>query len=127
VEPRWGTYDRARAAVESAINGPTGPLIAALDILLFDWNRRFYASYPADDRYVARFKSLIEKYHDRILACRENTIESFSADADGPLLLFVRLSALLGPVGASKALHLLSPSFFTLWDNWISRRHYALK
>jgi hypothetical protein len=41
-------------------------------------------------------------------------------------LLFTQFEAVLGPTGASKALHMLAPRLFPLWDATIAQKGYHL-
>jgi hypothetical protein len=55
------------------------------------------------------------------LKCRERSIASLvNLDETEVLRLFGLFRAECGPVGAGKALHVLAPSFFPLWDNAIA-------
>ena len=94
-----------------------------MHILLRDWNRRYYNVKRIDvtsSDYRRPVEQALAHYKDRILRYRNSTIEDFRAEDDDALVLFVRFDELLGPVGASKALHLLAPDFFTMWDEKIA-------
>jgi hypothetical protein len=60
--------------------------------------------------------------HRRLLAkFRASSIEAFGADNEHEArAVFASFEAVLGPVGAAKALHLLAPRFFPLWDTKIA-------
>jgi hypothetical protein len=88
--------------------------------LLLDWNKRFYATHPRTPEYERRFEELLARYRSQIFRFRASDILAFSGGDDEALILFARFSEVLGPVGASKALHVLAPRFFTLWDNDIA-------
>jgi len=124
VEGRWRDYEDASKAVSSSLDGPASGLVAALHKLLLTWNRRFYATHsPTDPTYLGALANLLDRYRGQILHFRNESIQTFSPEDDEALVLFVRFSRVLGPVGASKALHLLAPAFFTIWDNWIAGVH----
>jgi hypothetical protein len=54
----------------------------------------------------------------------EASIRSFGASSeDAARDVFASFDALLGPVGAAKALHLLAPRFFPLWDTKIANAY----
>jgi len=55
---------------------------------------------------------------------REATIENLPCgDRPRVVALFRSFEKVLGPVGAAKALHLLAPRLFPLWDGAIARKY----
>ncbi len=108
-----------------------------LGVLLLTWNQAFY-------RYGSfnfeKLESFIKRNHSKLSAFRTRNILSHSdADYRAVKKLFdevlVSLSIESGkkagvssPVAAAKALHLLAPDFFPLWDDKIARGyklHYS--
>jgi len=96
----------------------------ALSVLLQSWNARYYVSQHHGRFPREHFKGLekLLKHHEHALAAyRSRSIESLAAeDREAIEALFADFEALLGPVGAAKALHLLAPRFFPLWDRDIA-------
>ena len=61
-----------------------------------------------------------------ILSFRKQSIESYcEKDRTKVKKIFEDFEKILGPVGASKCLHLLAPRFFPLWDRAIVRAYYV--
>jgi len=57
-------------------------------------------------------------------ALRERSIEGFSSEDVAVVeRLLGDFEKVLGPVGAAKALHLLAPQFFPLWDRAIAKTY----
>ena len=96
----------------------------ALSVLLQSWNARYYVSQHHGRFPREHFKGLekLLKHHEHALAAyRSRSIESLAAEDEETIeALFADFEALLGPVGAAKALHLLAPRFFPLWDRDIA-------
>jgi hypothetical protein len=130
-EPRDLFYRVAGDLVAAAtyFNGSgTFTLAEALNVLLFTWNRRYYnRNHPADQKYWKTLESILDRYKNEILSCRQRSIDSFvgKIDAERLMPMFRDLALTLGPVGAAKALHLLAPKFFPPWDNNIAY-HYGI-
>lgn len=122
VEQRWPTCDDALAQLVPALKTyDPAAVMKALHVLLLDWNGRYYKSHPNDAQYRKRFIRVLELYKQKILSRGQTEIEGYSPADDDVLVLFTRFAEVLGPVGASKALHLLAPRFFTMWDDMIAR------
>jgi len=105
----------------------------ALTVLPLTWNSAFYRYGSFDER---RLEAFLRGYWDTIDSFRNRDLLSFS-QADHPKVteLFRALLDALqisegksrgrkSPVGAAKALHLLAPAFFPLWDGAIAL-HYG--
>ena len=101
----------------------------ALAALLQTWNRGYYQRQriPFDAAHYAAIDGLLERHDGQLAAFGARTIASLRAD-DEPAVrsLFAHFTRVLGPTGASKALHLLAPRFFPLWDSEIAARGYHL-
>jgi hypothetical protein len=96
----------------------------ALAVLLQTWNRAYYQYHPAKPAHFADIEDLLAR-HRRVLArFRERSIDELEP-RDEPKLgsIFNDFEHLLGPVGAAKALHLLAPRTFPLWDRAIAKAY----
>lgn len=95
----------------------------ALAVLLQTWNRsyfRFRGGFNSAD--FTSLAALVEESHGRLSLLGERSIETFSgSDQEEARTLFGEFETVLGPVGAAKALHLLAPNFFPIWDRKIAR------
>ena len=112
----------------------------ALGVLLLIWNAAFYRYGSLDYNLIE--ESVIKNYTDlntfrlrNILSCQEKdrpTVESIYSDFLGSLRSKGRsMSKNAGkiaysPVSVGKALHLLCPTFFPLWDNKIAKSYDCL-
>ena len=110
--------------------GNSSKMADSLGVLLYTWNQAFYRYGLLDfeklEWCITRNQSSLENF-------RQRTILSYSIvdNKEIELLFGEFLSALQisdgknagrkSPVSASKALHLLAPSFFPLWDYEIAR------
>jgi hypothetical protein len=125
-EPRDLFYRSATELVGLALREPHRLAVAdALAILLQTWNKNFYRFHKAFDlAHFAEIDGLLVKHQAELKAYRERKIEDLSeADAEGVQALFEDFEAVLGPVGSAKALHLLAPTFFPLWDRTIAKKY----
>jgi hypothetical protein len=126
-EKRDAMYRIACKLVEEGWNSPAD-VADGLGVVLLTWNQAAYryGSFDFDklEQFLARNKPFIEAFR-----CRQ--IETFNPadDADTVTTLFDEALDALAyaegrktPVGAAKALHILAPSFFPLWDQEIAKR-----
>lgn len=123
VEPRGLFYRAATELVEFALSKKSSLSVAeALAVLLQTWNVSFYRFHGTfDERHFAAIEHVLAAHEEKILSFRQRTIETFG-DQDRAFIevLFQDFEAVLGAVGAAKALHLLAPRFFPLWDRAIA-------
>ncbi len=122
-EPRDLFYRAATELVDLAIRRATSLSVAeALAVLLQTWNSSFYRFHSRFD--AQHFKALenVLSQHSQILATfRQRELESLSKQDEAIIApIFKDCENLLGAVGAAKALHLLAPGFFPLWDRRIA-------
>ena len=124
-EPRDLFYRVATELVELAIAGKVSLSLAeAIAVLLQTWNHTFYRFRQFDNQHFMDLERRIEKHYASLIAFRERRIETLTdTDATAVLTLFHDFETLLGPVGASKCLHLLAPYFFPLWDQSIAKAY----
>src|ERR1700730_12560435 len=117
-EPRNLFYRAATELVDLALRGATSLTVAeALAVLLQTWNKAYYQYRKFDNVHFADIENLLADNKLVIASYRPRTIDQLD-DADGTTIenLFQSFERVLGPVGAAKALHLLAPNFFPLWD-----------
>jgi len=130
MEPRHFFYRLAREKVESVLKGreEAYTLAEAVLVLLLTWNFVYYQRHSINGRYYRRFDAVLATHRDLIRRCRQRSIADFDEAKDAPELkrLFGDFNRLLKPVGAAKALHLLAPGFFPLWDNAIAKYRYHI-
>jgi hypothetical protein len=124
-EPRDSMYRVSTFLVREWWDDPA-KLVDALSVLLLIWNGAFYryGSFNED-----ALESCLRQNQGKLCAFRARDISSF-CEADEPDIekLFRLLSQALkrtvdgveSPVSAGKALHLLAPNFFPLWDQYIA-------
>jgi len=101
-----------------------------IGVLLLVWNQAHYryCNFALDFEGLERFLKNNEK---ALKELRHRDISGFNSSNDGNLIrrLFDDLLDVLkcgerrSPVAVSKALHLLAPDFFPIWDNDISKAY----
>ena len=124
-EPRNLFYRAATELVDLALQGATSLTVAeALAVLLQTWNKAYYQYRKFDNVHFTDIENLLAENKLVIASYRPRTIDQLD-DADGTIIenLFQSFERVLGPVGAAKALHLLAPSFFPLWDRAIAKAY----
>jgi hypothetical protein len=86
--------------------------------------RAFYRFTPFNSQHFADLERVVTTNQQDLAALRERSIDGVS-DEDTATVegLFGDFEQLLGPVGAAKALHLLAPQFFPLWDRAIAKAY----
>ena len=124
-EPRDSMYRVSTFLVREWWGDPA-KLGDALCVLLLIWNGAFYRYGGFDEDLL---EDCLREKKDMLNAFRNREISSF-CEADEPEIqkLFILLSGALkrakdgveSPVSAGKALHLLAPEFFPLWDQYIA-------
>lgn len=117
------SYDVTRERIEKAITEQNVDKIA--DVVadwLRDLNRQYYRFRPEEARDLSQnLRPLITAELTTLLEFRRRRIAGLTP-ADEPKVrrVFGRFRPTLGPVGTGKALHVLAPNFFPLWDNAIA-------
>jgi hypothetical protein len=115
-------YRAASDLVELSLQGLASVTVGeALAVLLQTWNRPYYQFRPARSEHFAMVDQLWERHQRWLTGMRGRPITSLGTD-DEPIIqsVFGDFERVLGPVGAAKALHLLAPRFFALWDRAIA-------
>jgi hypothetical protein len=103
-------------------------LAESLAVLLQTWNRQYYRFQRGfREEHLVAIQQLLARYADELRALRGRWLTSYDErDAGVISRLFHDFEVALGPVGAAKALHLLAPTFFPLWDQTIAHRAYGI-
>jgi hypothetical protein len=117
-ERRTLFYRTAIELVDLAFCGDlTLSLAEVLTVLLQHWNQPYERRSRFDAAHCADIERLLVEHGALLHVLRGRTIETFS-ESDRPAVerLFHDFELVLGPVGAARALHLLAPRFFPLWD-----------
>ncbi|HEX8086947.1 MAG TPA: hypothetical protein VF529_21870 [Solirubrobacteraceae bacterium] len=125
-EPRDLFYRVALELLQRTRAGESAfTLTEAVAVVLLTWNRRFYIHKDTpsfDPQHVADIDALLDRHRDALDSYHGRSIESLTDDErDAVEAIFDELERLLGPVGAAKALHVLAPRFFALWDRAIAQ------
>lgn len=128
-EKRDAMYKLSRKLITEA-NWRPQELAEGLGVLLLTWNAAFYTKYGSFDfdileDYLEKNTSLLREYSER------NILSHSKGDEKQILTLFRELLEVTKsvkkegrtPVGVSKTLHMLAPSYFSLWDNAIAQAY----
>jgi hypothetical protein len=122
-EPRDVFYRAALELVEGALRGDSRLKVSeALAVLLQTWDKAYYQHRSFDEQHMLDLDHLCESHETDVDLCRGMTLDELTPDDER----FVRdiygdFEGVLGPAGAAKALHLLAPAFFPLWDRAIAQ------
>lgn len=115
--------------------------VDAILVILLTWNQAFYRYKPIDANHVETFSNVMREFErifdllkgknldninlgQEIFENRDSTIADLPSYKDVILLIFDGFLEVLGPTGASKAMHLINSKLFMMWDNAI-RKHYS--
>jgi hypothetical protein len=101
--------------------------VDALSDWLKDMNQQYYRFRPARAATLTEdLEPLIREKLEEMLGFRARQIATLSpSDRRVVSDLFDAFKSKLGSTGAAKALHVLAPRFFPLWDNKIASAHGA--
>ncbi|MDO8473136.1 MAG: hypothetical protein Q7T05_04885 [Dehalococcoidia bacterium] len=130
-ETRERYYREATRAVEIGFqNRSRSQVVNGLIVLLEKWNLRYYQTQRIDPRgrdHLVQLEQILNARWDRLLEVRHRNILTFrSTEGVTAMLTFLAFEGVLGAVGSAKALHLLAPLFFPLWDRKIASKSYGL-
>lgn len=122
-ETRSFCYDLARSLIKKARNNSTeswytnNKVIQAIILLLFCWN---FAAKETKNINMKNIRAILQKNKSLLEKLEKFTLLTFS-DEEKPLIkkVFESFRDLLGQTGASKALSLLNPALFPMWDTAI--------
>jgi hypothetical protein len=116
-EPRDLFYRAATELVGLALR-------RALAVLLQTWNKARYQYKKFDAAHFADIDALLSRYRRELARLRRKSLEHLpDREKPGVVQLFESFEAVLGPVGAAKALHLLAPRLFPIWDRTIAEKY----
>lgn len=125
-EPRDLFYRAATELVALALKGETNlSLSEAIAVLLQTWNKAYYQYFRFDHQHFFEIDKLLNQYQELLISqLRPRSICSL-CEEDKPKAeaIFEAFETILGPTGAAKALHLLAPGFFPLWDGAIAKAY----
>jgi hypothetical protein len=114
--------------------GRPAEMADSLGVLLLTWNQAFYRYGPFD---YGQLQRAIESNIDALTSFRNRDIRSYTSRDDKSVarLFEIFLKALQisrgsqkgnrSPVAVAKALHLLAPRYFPLWDDKIARAYHC--
>lgn len=102
-----------------------------LGVLLLTWNQAFYRygelDYDDLENFLKRNMSIIESFKERDISSLSDDDEKLIKSLFNQLLDVLKIESKKGPrkspVGVGKALHLLCPDFFPIWDEKIARAY----
>jgi hypothetical protein len=126
-ESRDAMYKISRDLIEQHW-GNSEDTADALGVLLLTWNQAAYRygafDYAQVQSFLEAHVAALDDYRamrlEEVKALNESTVSDiFTALLDA----LVTASGSRSPVGVSKALHLLAPRMFPLWDNKIARQY----
>lgn len=104
-------------------------LAESIGVLLQTWNVQFYrfrGGYREED--TINLRNLLTRYHAPLSRFRKRRLGRLTSTDEMTISdLFHNFELALGPVGAAKALHLLAPQFFPLWDAKIASLGYGIQ
>jgi hypothetical protein len=105
-------------------------LAEGIGVLLLTWNAAFYTRYGTFD--FDKLEVFIENRAEELKKFNQRSILSYGKDDDVVVQqLFEELMeavkslrrGIKTPVGTAKALHMLAPDFFSIWDNKIASKY----
>jgi len=112
--------------------GEPSDMTDGLGVLLLTWNQAFYryGSFDFDklQECIAANLEKIESFRDRDISDLSNADKDDIRDLFNEFLEALQISSgkkkgTKSPVAVAKALHLLAPKFFPLWDDKIARAY----
>ncbi len=127
-EPHDIFYRTATILVDLALRREIAITVEeALAVLLQTWNKNFYRfKKEFNAAHFEEIRSVLTKHGPLLAECRERNIEDLQPDDQpGMAVLFEAFEEVLGAVGAAKALHLLAPKLFPLWDTAIAKGYHV--
>jgi hypothetical protein len=125
-EPRDSMYRIARFLIEEWW-ADEAKLVDALSVVLLTWNSAFYRYGAFDsgalEACIRENRAVIEGFRKRSISSlvqADHTVANELFKSVSKALARVEEKKLETPVGCVKALHLLAPNFFPLWDQYIA-------
>jgi hypothetical protein len=117
------SYATAVRRVDAALASRNADALAsAVSDWLQDLNRQYFRFRPDEAKTLTgRLLPIVQNNIAELVTLHGRSIKTLApSDNDEILQLFNVLRAECGPVGTGKALHILAPSFFPLWDDKIA-------
>lgn len=130
-EPRDAMY-KVATFLTSHFWGQPAEMANGLGVLLLTWNQAFYRygsfDFSALQLAIETHDGLLNKYRDEEISAHTTVHEPDVLKLYDGFLEALRISSgkLAGrrsPVSASKALHMLCPAYFPLWDDKIAQAY----
>lgn len=112
--------------------GKPAEVAEGLGVLLLVWNHAFYRHGPFDfdalEKCIAANQELLNEYRERDILAYTRKDDArirplFEAFLEALKICEGKCEGRRTPVGVAKALHLLAPSFFPLWDAKIAKAY----
>lgn len=128
LEPRDLFYRVASTLLAGVIDGSETrfTLGEAVAVLLMSWNSNYYRFRKPDPTHVLQIETLVDGRLGFLMSMRSRRIDDLhEVDMEAVRSLFEDFDNLLGPVGAAKALHLLAPAVFPIWDGAITIAYHC--
>jgi hypothetical protein len=100
-----------------------------IGVLLLVWNQALYryCNFALDfeglEKFLKKNEKTINKLRNRDISSLNENDEELVKELFDELLDVLKCEDRKSPVATSKALHLLAPSFFPIWDNDISKAY----
>lgn len=102
-----------------------------LGVLLLSWNQAFYRygqlDYDLLQQFLEQNMLIIESFRKRKINSLSGDDENNIKELFNGLMEVLKIESKQGtrrsPVGTSKALHLLCPNFFSIWDEKIAKSY----
>ena len=128
-EPRDAMYKVSTYLIKEFWGKPKD-ITDALGVLLLTWNQAFYryASFDFEEleKCLSRNMAKIERYRDRDIFSYSLNDDSSIVKLFNEMLDALKTERGKSPVAVAKALHLLAPNFFPLWDVQIAKSYHIL-
>lgn len=124
-EPRDLFYRAATELVRLALQEKTTLTVGeTLAVLLQTWNKAYYQYHRFDSTHFDDIETLLLTHRTALDGYRNKSIDDVGdCEKEAVVKLFQAFETKLGPVGAAKALHLLAPKLFPLWDRAIAQAY----
>ena len=99
-------------------------LAEALAVLLQTWNKAYYQYRKLDLHHLGAIERLLGRHQAALARHRRATLQAMTEREETTVSrLVIEFERVLGPVGAAKALHLLAPRVFPIWDRTIAKAY----
>jgi len=112
--------------------GKSSEMANSIGVLLLTWNQAFYRfglfDFDKLEQCITDNQSILNNYRQRDILTYSSSDDSSIKHLFGEFLMALQIddgkrAGVKSPVSVSKALHLLAPGFFPLWDEKIARAY----